>query len=313
MSHTTVPQNLTPSSDFIHINSTGNTFIVNTQALLKGVRLKDAPQYSKKKIQQICAQYKVDGFAILGVHNIHNLQWQFFNADGGPSHMCGNLARGLIYYLSTLHNQTRFSILGPNNIIQTGDLRNQSTFLSMPQGESLIRPSPSGLEGIYSQNFLNNKENHCKTIAYIKTGVPHALIPIYPKELNLPQNFSNFFSKKITQNNNSQTHYTIQSLDRSLQTLINQLRRKNTEGFNVSLFNPNNLQAISFERGVESFTLSCGTGACSIAYYLKNFTKQYSQAREIIVNMPGGQLPINTEKKDYLLGGKCQIINIDAI
>lgn len=51
------------------------------------------------------------------------------------------------------------------------------------------------------------------------------------------------------------------------------------------------IKAVSYERGVESFTQACGTGAMAAAFY--NLMK--FQQKETIVEMPGGTLKMNLQ------------------
>ncbi|MBE8163423.1 MAG: hypothetical protein HAW63_05500 [Bdellovibrionaceae bacterium] len=307
----------TPTSLF-HINSTGNTFVVDETPLLKKLSPAEVSFWKEEeKIQQACHKHKVDGLAILFANNKHHLQWQFFNADGKPANMCGNLARGLIYYLSKKfpHEKTAFSLLGPNNTVQTGCIKNSLPFLSMPQGKKLPSSNEPYLQELYSTTFLKSLSEAYSAVTYIDLGVPHALLPIYPDQLSLPVEFIRFFNAgaDLKQHSLHLMQYKIQQLNTDLQKIIQTIRCQNDKGFNVTLFNPNTLHAISFERGVENFTLSCGTGASALAYYLKTFVPLYKSATEVSISMPGGSLLINVEKKEYLLGGKCQILSVNSI
>lgn len=66
-------------------------------------------------------------------------------------------------------------------------------------------------------------------------------------------------------------------------------------GTNVTLIaktgDPKSMRAVSYERGVENFTESCGTGAMAAAFY------NYKKHGQVItsVDMPGGQLIMNLE------------------
>ena len=65
---------------------------------------------------------------------------------------------------------------------------------------------------------------------------------------------------------------------------------------NVSFFQikeANQLKAITYERGVEDFTLSCGTGALATAFvYLYRYNFPIKNPKIISVQMPGGNLEV---------------------
>ena len=122
-------------------------------------------------------------------------------------------------------------------------------------------------------SILELKEKDCK-FHFINTGVPHGVIEC-PDELS--------FSNKI-----------------ELKKLAQKLRYKNingNKGMNVSFYQvikKNHLKAISYERGIEDWTLACGTGALASAlvYLHKQSIKKSS---DVFVEMPGGKLKIQTQ------------------
>jgi diaminopimelate epimerase len=70
------------------------------------------------------------------------------------------------------------------------------------------------------------------------------------------------------------------------------------------------LKAITFERGVEDFTLACGTGAGSIALAVR--LKGIIKEDRVRIEKPGGTLFIELEKRDdsysiYLTGPTCMV------
>jgi diaminopimelate epimerase len=81
-------------------------------------------------------------------------------------------------------------------------------------------------------------------------------------------------------------------------------------GANVTFFAPSapgKIDAISFERGVEDFTLACGTGAMAAA-----FNEKLLNPREIMieVRMPGGRLEVEfpTDQNVVLLRGPARLL-----
>ena len=80
-------------------------------------------------------------------------------------------------------------------------------------------------------------------------------------------------------------------------------------GANVSFvkkIGPNAVKAVTFERGVEDFTLACGTGCGSIASVLTLLG--LVSGREVSIAMPGGELSVSLTRagdgiRDILLTG----------
>ena len=72
-------------------------------------------------------------------------------------------------------------------------------------------------------------------------------------------------------------------------------------GTNVTLIkltsNEKNIQAVSYERGVEDFTLACGTGAVAAAFYMDI---KYDRTQTNI-EMPGGKLIVDMKNHDQPL------------
>lgn len=76
--------------------------------------------------------------------------------------------------------------------------------------------------------------------------------------------------------------------------------RKSSEfpqGTNVTLVqltsDENKIKAVSFERGVEDFTLACGTGAVAAALYMNVRYKK----NKMNIEMPGGTLAVDTTNR----------------
>ena len=97
----------------------------------------------------------------------------------------------------------------------------------------------------------------------------------------------------------------------ALKELARRLRFENPknkkEGMNVSFFQIKTsqkgakfsdegalLRAVTFERGVEDFTLSCGTGALAVASVYKQKSPQ-EDLKEVFMDFPGGRLKVRWE------------------
>ena len=81
-----------------------------------------------------------------------------------------------------------------------------------------------------------------------------------------------------------------------------------SRGANLSLWHEENNSyfAVSFERGVEDFTLACGTGAAACGL---DILKKYPDlGDEISLNLPGGKVNIRKTKDSVFLIGDAEII-----
>jgi diaminopimelate epimerase len=82
----------------------------------------------------------------------------------------------------------------------------------------------------------------------------------------------------------------------------------------VKKISDSKIAAISFERGVEGFTLSCGTGAVAAAAYFKN--KNQRSSNKFKIQMPGGELFVQwaqSDSKPDLMGTvKVEITNLSV-
>lgn len=112
--------------------------------------------------------------------------------------------------------------------------------------------------------------------SFINTGVPHGVIEC---------------SNKLAFSNKTE-----------LKTIAKNLRFRNInkhQGMNVSFYKvirTGQLKAITYERGVEDWTLACGTGALATALvYLRRHS--IKDIKTVCVNMPGGKLKVQIKPR----------------
>jgi diaminopimelate epimerase len=74
--------------------------------------------------------------------------------------------------------------------------------------------------------------------------------------------------------------------------------RFSPKGTNVNFFSINNqnVSAITFERGVEAETLSCGTGAVAIGLVI--IENNFIETQPVLINTKGGELQVECAKHD---------------
>ena len=190
----------------------------------------------------------------------------FFNADGSPGEMCGNGARCVCRYGyetglsgSVQRVETAAGLVTGERI----DERNYKIKLNNP---SVIRPS--------GKIEIDGASYSCAYVELGEPGVPHALVP-YPDLKNADENALRELGRKIRWHSDF------------------------PKGANVNFYEftgEDILYEKTFERGVEDFTLACGTGTGSLVSVL-TLTGQVS-GKQVRVDMAGGRLIIDAEQDD---------------
>ena len=283
---------------------------------------------------KLCRLWGGDGVAILGPSRDCDFKWLFFNADGSQAEMCGNLACCVTEYVFVKKllplNRGSFKERG---LAQRNIQRTHPQPLSPPtRGGSFTLETRAGkIKGVITSPFDKDlgarvflKQSQSiggpftfrykgEDIAYmfINSGVPHAVIGLKGSG-SLP--------------------FGLRGLAQALRKSL----RHDKNGMNVSFwtefFEPSSkvffpkcvgvvveqpdfvtleksrgvkLLACSFERGVEDWTLACGTGALAIAqvyiHSLRFGTGEQSTNSDapfvladtgVLVQMPGGLLRV---------------------
>ncbi len=195
-----------------------------------------------------------DGFCFLVSTEKNILDWHFFNNDGSSAEMCGNAACCIIHYAY------KYKLTQPNKPFQFQIQGNILTGELTSSGEARLHcKTPQLIQK--DLNIQGTQANH------VHSGVKHLL---------------------IEENN-------IKDLKR-LTPIAKKLREQFPDS-NITFYkkpSSQNISCVTFERGVEDFTLSCGTGALAVSY-LHNPNKSFS------VQMPGGILKVLFENNQIFL------------
>ena len=180
---------------------------------------------------KFCAVTGADGFMAIDNSETADFRLHFYNSDGSRGEMCGNGARCICRYAYD------HGIAGPEMVVQTdagpvpGKRLDENTY-------QVQLNSPTVLD-------LDRKE-HAAYIELGSPGLPHAVVE-YPGDLWADAG-----------------------------RLKDQMRALRFDpafpkGANVNFFQrlgPQEVRVLTFERGVEDFTLACGTGCGSVAAVL---------------------------------------------
>lgn len=215
-----------------------------------------------------------DGLVILEKTKNLDFKWDFYNSDGSVAEMCGNAARAVSLHASrsTQKSQLRFETLAgtiETRMIKDGKLAAELIEVTMPAvGEA--RWSQLAPLGDFQLHY-----------DFIHSGVPHAVVKI--------PNFKN--------------RHELKNWARSLKALP-VFGPSSTNVTFIRALNGDRAQSVTFERGVENFTLSCGTGAVAAAYSLL----RGEEGRTVTIQVPGGRLQVKLMAGRPRLIGPAQFI-----
>ena len=204
----------------------------------------------------LCKQLGCDGFMAVDTSEIADFRLHFYNADGSRGEMCGNGSRCICKFAFDR------GIAGEEMTVQT----DAGLVYGWRLRENSYRVKLNN-PGIVD---LNRKED----TAYIELGmpgVPHAVKRIPGlrhedrerlRELGVSLRYDPAFPK----------------------------------GANVNFYDwldGNTVRILTYERGVEDYTLACGTGSASVAAAL--YYRGELSGKTLTVENPGGRLSIRLE------------------
>lgn len=184
--------------------------------------------------------------------------WDFYNSDGSSAEMCGNAARCAARYCQenlNAENSSKIRFQTEAGLVVTEILEQGKIRVRMPEARILNK-----------QLELKTKSSATEEFAYVNTGVPHLVQKIH--------NISDSVALK-----------DMAKEVRSHPDLM-------PAGSNVTFYAEaalGEINAVTFERGVEDFTLACGTGAVAAALI---YSEESAQTN-VQVQMPGGVMQVH--------------------
>lgn len=261
---------------FTKMHGAGNDFVI-INALTEGIDPADAPELARK----LCARRTgigADGLMLTAkADNGGDFKLLFFNADGSLGEMCGNGARCIARY------GYEHGLAGKKQRIETtAGLVTGERITDALYRVRLNDPSVIDLD--------RRAEGY--SCAYVELGcpgIPHAVVLLDDWD-GMPCDELFALGKKL------------------------RFSPAFPKGANVSfvkLIGKDKVKAVTFERGVEDFTLACGTGSGSIVAALT--LKGLVSGEDVTVSMPGGDLFISLCRDKsriydiYLTGPTCKV------
>lgn len=215
------------------------------------------PEFARRLCHQVTG-VGVDGLLLIQSGSAgFDFDWDFYNSDGSTAEMCGNAARCAARFcgeslVATEKNQFRFKTGA--GLVMTEALGDAKIRVKMPEARFLQK-----------EISLKTKSSSVEKFALVNTGVPHLVQKIH--------DMLDVTSLKDMARE-ARSHHDLQPA-----------------GANVTFFAEHaagTIKAVTFERGVEDYTLACGTGAVAAALV----HSATSGKMNVEVQMPGGILQV---------------------
>ena len=201
---------------------------------------------------------------------------RFFNADGSEAEMCGNGARCVArwaYETGVGKDKMVIETIAGNVPAERLDTRTYRVQLN----------SPTVFEAD-KQLLVGGKEVSIDYVELGNPGIPHLVVHIPDLAMTELQTIIEF-AKKL------RNHPAFE------------------KGANVNFYDILSDQTVverTYERGVEDFTLACGTGTGSTAYALTK--KGFIATDPVVIEVLGGQLKVNVVNEELYLIGDTNIV-----
>ena len=263
---------------FWKMNGAGNDFVIINN-LVEQLPLEKLPKIART----LCERHMsigADGFMAVGKPSEGvqaDARMLFYNSDGSIGEMCGNGARCICRYCF-------------ENGIGSGDLVTIETTAGIVTGKRIDRrlykirlndPTHIELDKVLQVDGI---DYHCAYVMLGDPGIPHLAVE-YPGQLDVLCKAPHLFDA-----------------DRSVLFEIGRKLRFHADlpkGANVNFYEivgENEVNEMTYERGVEDFTYACGTGTGSLVTALTLMGKVSGD--QVQVNMRGGILYIDVEEID---------------
>ena len=269
--------------NFQKYSGCGNDFImINTETEI-------IPKDLNNFVKNVCkrgSNVGADGVILmtLNYEEIYDAKWVYYNSDGSMAKMCGNGLRCAAKYVydNTDKKNNLKLITGDGLISNASLLENGDIYVSIPMPKMLDVDDELRrlIENILDKDLII-KTPDLGNIYRIDVSVPHIVIILKSLDALININVNN------------------------MGKIVNDLIPDFDVNVNFVAVSNENFYIRTFERGVFSETLACGTGCCSFAYIINNFLK----IDEIFINVKSGdKVRIFFKDNSMYLEGKANII-----
>ena len=265
---------------FTKMHGAGNDFILldNREAQLP-------PEAVPALARRLCAMHTslgADGLMlVIPAEHGGDYGMRFYNADGSLGEMCGNGARCICRY------GYEHGLAGETQRVET--TAGLVTGRRVDKTRYRVRLNDPSVLDLHRVVPLDGAAYDCAYLEWGDPGLPHAVLRLEDWD--------------------GWEESTLRELGRALR-----YAPAFPKGANVSFvrqLDTDTLKAVTFERGVEDFTLACGTGCGSIVSALTLLG--LVSGREVAVEMPGGTLSVSVTAENggvrdiFLTGPTCVV------
>lgn len=265
---------------FVKAEATGNDFIFIPEKYIS------SKEGRASLVEKVCDRHfgvGSDGVVFWEKYDVEGeriLSWRFFNADGIEANMCGNASRAVGAFAKWKWDWENFVLKTRSGSVEISAKGSDvyETCLEFLSPEIVDYRD-------FSEEFLADVFRSAGSkVVYLNVGVPHFVVYLDKGEPQV----------------------------RPLQSLVSQLRFSllvNNEGANVTALSGGDERSSTFyfetfERGVEDWTLSCGTGALAAAYFIWTEKKVPS----VQLQSPGGNLEVFWSQNNARLKGEAHVV-----
>lgn len=252
--------------EFTKIQGAGNDFII-----INNMELKLPVEKLSYIANRLCTRkisLGADGFMAVDYADANDADFRmrFFNSDGSIGEMCGNGARCIarFAYLNNIAGK-KMKFETTAGIVWAEIEKGRQVKVKLNRPEVIKLKSDLDVDGI---------KYECSYIELGNPGLPHAVVK-YPGLADEDKDKLFDIGRKI------------------------RYHKSFPKGANVNFYEVtgnDSADVKTYERGVEDFTLACGTGSGSVAAVL--CLKNYVKSDAVKIHVPGGELLIKMTFED---------------
>ena len=258
---------------FTKMHGNGNDFVLIDE--YHGLKISENEK--SKIVRAICHRHfgiGADGVLFVQQSKLADVKFRYFNKDGSEAEMCGNGIRCFSRYVveEGYVKSTMFNVETLAGILEIEVTRDENWWVKVDMGKPKFGKEqiPSEIE-VWGCEFDFRDKKY--TMFAVNTGVPHVVI-------------------------------FVDSLEFDIIPIARKIRYSEIfpEGVNVNfakIEGRDKIRVRTYERGVESETLSCGTGSVAVAAVAKRLGLIRDKV-EILTK--GGPLKIELDDTAHMIG-----------